>query len=137
MKLAIRILRVLVATLFLYAGVVKLGASERFTITVAQIALLPPAWVAPLAMVLPWAEMLTGVLMLIPRTARLGALAAAGLLAVFLTALTWAWTQGLAVDCGCFGEDATGNVRDQIPVALARDILLLPLTLLLAARRSY
>jgi hypothetical protein len=56
---------------------------------------------------------------------------------VFIAALTWAWTQGLAVDCGCFGaEDVMTSTRDQIPTALARDAVLLALTLLLAVRRA-
>ena len=138
MNLAIRLARLLLAAIFLYAGAVKLGISERFAITIAQFFILPLAWPGPFAASLPWIEMLAGILLLIPRTARVGAFAAAVLLVAFIGALGWAWSQGFTVDCGCFGstEDepatATGN---QIPYALARDVVLLALTLPVAAQR--
>lgn len=137
MKIVFLCLRLLVAGVFLYAAIVKLGASERLTITVAQIALLPEGWARPFAIALPWAEMTAAILLLVPRTARLGAIAAAALLFVFLAGLTWAYSQGLAVDCGCFGgEDSSVATSGQIVFAIARDAVLLAITLLLAARRS-
>jgi uncharacterized membrane protein YphA (DoxX/SURF4 family) len=136
MNLAIQLARMLIAAVFLYAGVVKLGTSERFAITIAQFFILPLAWVGLFAAALPWLEILVGLLLLVPRTARAGAWCAAALLIVFLAALTWAWSQGFVVDCGCFGdtedEPQPGN---QIPFAIARDVALIAVTLLLAARR--
>jgi uncharacterized membrane protein YphA (DoxX/SURF4 family) len=137
MKIFLLTLRLLVAGVFLYAAMAKFGTSERFTITVAQFGMVPFAWVAPFALALPWLEGLAGILLLIPRTVRIGAVLAAALLILFIAALTWAWTQGLAVDCGCFGyEDEKTSTREQIPVALVRDFVLLAITLRLAARRS-
>jgi len=138
MKFVLLSLRLLVAAVFLYAGWMKFSTpSERFTLTVAQMQMLPAAFVGIFALTLPWVEMLAGILLLIPRTTRIGALMAAALLALFLAALTWAWTRGLGVDCGCFGpEDAGTSTRGQIPVALVRDSVLLAVTLLLAARPS-
>ena len=137
MKIAIWLARGLIAAVFLYAGVLKLGASERFAITVAQFAILPEGWTRGAALALPAVETLVGVLLLVPRTARAGAWAAAALLAIFIAALAWAWSQGFTVDCGCFGgsedEPTPGNA---IPLALTRDAVLLAITLLLAARRT-
>jgi uncharacterized membrane protein YphA (DoxX/SURF4 family) len=136
MKIAIWLARVLVAGVFLYAGVLKLGASERFTITVAKFGLLPELWANAVAIALPWLETLTGILLLIPRTARIGAFAAAALLILFLAALAWAWSQGFTIDCGCFGVEDEQVPGNAIPLALARDVVLLAITLLLAARRA-
>ncbi len=137
MKLAVWTARGLLAALFLYAGVVKLGMSEQFAVTIAQFYLLPTAGVHLLAALLPWLEIFAAILLLIPRTARVGALVIAVLLAVFIAALTWAWSQGFTFGCGCLGttedEPVSGN---QIPHAIARDVALLALTLLLAARRT-
>jgi putative oxidoreductase len=127
--------RLLIAGLFLYAGVIKLGTSERFAITVAQFTLLPYEWINLFARTLPWVELATGILLLIPRTARLGAIAASALLLLFIGALAWAHSQGLVTDCGCFGEDAPAT-GSQIPMALARDLGLLAITLWLALKRS-
>ncbi len=135
MKIAVWLARILIAGVLLYAGVLKLGASERFTVTVAKFAVLPDAWLGAFVLALPAVEVLAGILLLIPRTAQTGACLAAGLLTVFIAALAWAWSQGFTVDCGCFGtedEPAPGNA---IPLALARDVVLLAITLLLAARR--
>jgi uncharacterized membrane protein YphA (DoxX/SURF4 family) len=135
--IALRILRVLVAALFLYAGVVKIGMSERFAITVAQFGFLPVEWVGVFAFALPWVETLTGVLMLLPWTSRWGAALASLLLATFIAALAWAWQQGLGVDCNCFGEDSSLAKPQDILHAIVRDAFLLVATLLLAARRRY
>jgi uncharacterized membrane protein YphA (DoxX/SURF4 family) len=133
MKIAIWIARLLLAAVFLYAGIAKLGASERFAITVAQFSILPPAWIAVFATALPFVEIAVGLALLTPWTARAGALGAAALFVLFLGALAWAWNQGITTDCGCFGEEPAG---DSIPLAIARDIALLAVTLLLALRRS-
>jgi uncharacterized membrane protein YphA (DoxX/SURF4 family) len=135
--IALRILRVFVAALFLYAGIVKIGMSERFAITVAQFGFLPMEWVGVFAFALPWVETLTGVLILLPWTARWGAALASLLLAAFIVALAWALQHGLAVDCNCFGEDSSTATTQDIVHALVRDALLLAATLLLALRRRY
>jgi uncharacterized membrane protein YphA (DoxX/SURF4 family) len=133
MKIAIWLARLLLAAVFLYAGFVKLGASERFAVTVAQFSILPPEWITGFAFALPWIEVAVGLALLTPWTARAGALAAAALLVVFLGALGWAWNQGVTTDCGCFGDTPTS---DSPALAMARDAALLAITLLLAWRRT-
>lgn len=135
MKIAIWTARILLAAVFFYAGVVKLGTSERFAITVADFSLLPPALIRTVAIGLPWLETFTAMLLLIPRTARLGAGIAALLLGTFLAALAWALNQGIVVDCGCFGEESQPST-DKMLAAIARDAALLVLTLGLARRRT-
>jgi uncharacterized membrane protein YphA (DoxX/SURF4 family) len=127
--------RLLIAGVFIYAGVVKLGTSEQFAITIAQIYILPENLIKAVVKGLPWTELLVGVLILIPRTARVGAVAASVLMVVFIGALAWAWSQGFTMGCGCFGEDDTA-AGSYIPLAIVRDVVLLAITLLLAARRS-
>ncbi|MDD5200674.1 MAG: DoxX family membrane protein [Terrimicrobiaceae bacterium] len=135
MKIAIWTARILLAAVFLYAGVFKLGISERFAVTVAHFSILPPAVANVFAFSLGWIETLTGLLLLIPRTSRLGAGLATLLLATFLAALAWSLSQGFVVDCGCFGEDPEPS-RDKMIFAIWRDAALLVLTLGLACRRT-
>lgn len=134
MTLAIHLSRILLAALFLYAGVVKAGASEGFARTIAEFTILPPDLLPVLAIALPWTEMICGILLLIPYTARLGAVLAAILFAIFITAIAWALSQGLIVDCGCFGEDVPPS-RERMVATLTRDVVLLVVTLGLALRR--
>jgi len=133
MKIAIWFARLLLAAVFLYAGFVKLGASERFAVTVAQFSILPPGWITVFSIGLPIFECVIGLALLTPWTARAGALAAAALLVMFLGAIGWAWSQGVTTDCGCFGDTPTG---DSPALAMARDAVLLAITLLLALRRT-
>jgi uncharacterized membrane protein YphA (DoxX/SURF4 family) len=136
MKIAIWAARIFLAALFLYAGVVKLGASERFTVTVANFSILPPDQAALVGMTLPWIEAGAALLLLIPRTARVGAGIIAVLLVTFIAALGWALHQGFLVDCGCFGDEPSISTPGKLVFAIARDAALLALTLGLAWRRS-
>ncbi len=121
------ILRLTLAGVFLYAGFVKMGPSERFAITVAQFTFVPPVLIGLLAASLGWIEIATGGLLLVSRTKRIGAALAAGLLLLFIAALAWALQQGLIVDCGCFGEDPSPS-RGKMLFALGRDVVLLGFT---------
>jgi uncharacterized membrane protein YphA (DoxX/SURF4 family) len=131
---AIWIARLVLAGLFLYAGVIKAGASEAFATTIAGFSVLPPGGVQLFAYLLPWIEMAAAILILIPRTSRLGADLISCLLATFILAILWALSQGLVVDCGCFGE-GTPTVEKMLETLL-RDILLLALSIGLARRRT-
>lgn len=134
MKIAIWTARVLLAAVFFYAGVHKLGTSERFAITVARFSLLPEAAGNVLALSLGWIEALAAILIVIPRTARVGAGVIAALLLAFIAALAWSLHQGMLIDCGCFGEDPEPS-GDKMIFALWRDVALLALTLGLAMRK--
>ena len=134
MKIAIWAARIFLAAVFFYAGVVKLGTSERFAITVADFSILPPALLRVVVPGLPWLETFAAVLLVIPRTARLGAGILAVLLVTFIAALAWALHQGIVVDCGCFGEESQPSA-DRMALAIGRDVALLALTLGLAWRR--
>jgi uncharacterized membrane protein YphA (DoxX/SURF4 family) len=124
MRIAIWAARILLAAIFFYAGVVKLGTSERFAITVADFSILPPALLHVVVPGLPWLEAFAAVLLVIPRTARLGAGIVAVLLVTFIAALAWALNQGIVVDCGCFGEESQPST-DQMVLAIWRDVALL------------
>jgi uncharacterized membrane protein YphA (DoxX/SURF4 family) len=125
--------RLLLAALLLTAGLIKAGASEGFAVTIAQFTILPPTAVSGLAIALPWAEIVTAILLLIPRTARLGAALAALLFATFIAAIAWALSQGLIVDCGCFGESEPS--LEKMITTLLRDVVLLLIALALVLPR--
>lgn len=134
MKIAIWSARLLLAAVFFYAGVIKLGTSERFAVTVAWLFLLPETAARLLASSLAGLEAIAAVLLLVPRTARIGAAIIALLLAIFIGTLAWCLHQGIVIDCGCFGEDPEPS-GDKMVLAIWRDAALLALTLGLAGRR--
>ena len=96
-------LRLVLAAIFLFAGVTKALDPIGFLTVVHDFDLLQDPWNAWLAMGLPWLEIITGVALLTPWLALGGSLSAAGMLMLFIGALVSAWARGMAIDCGCFG----------------------------------
>jgi uncharacterized membrane protein YphA (DoxX/SURF4 family) len=114
----------LLAGVFLYAGVVKAGASEEFLLALLPFTFLPVSMLAPVSVGLPWLEILAGVLILIPYTSRFGSWLAVGLLSAFMVVLVWALSQGIVVACSCFGKDEDPSVFKML-TAILRDLALM------------
>ena len=99
------------AGIFIYAAIDKIRDPLQFADSVAAFGILPAVFVSLLALALPPFEIACGLLMLAPRTRRIGALAITLLSAVFFTALASALLRGLTLDCGCFGAGAPSRPR--------------------------
>ena len=53
-------------------------------------------------------------------------------LAAFVFGIAWAWSQGLQIDCGCFGDGGYNpDAASQYPWEIARDVVLAALSLFL------
>lgn len=118
-----RAIRLVLAGIFLYAGVVKAGASEQFAVALAPFTFLSDGAAGTLARLLPWIEVAAGFLLLLPRVHRLGSLLVLLLCAAFVTALTWALANGIVVSCGCFGGDEPPSAAAMLG-AIVRDLVL-------------
>ena len=100
--------RVVLAAVFIYAGVAKALDPAAFADSIDGYRLLPDPVGAALALYLPWLEIAGGLGVLWPR-ARLGALSLLFLLClVFGIAIASAWVRDLNIGCGCFGGGAIG-----------------------------
>ena len=126
--------RLLLAGVWAWAGVAKLGDPDAAVRAVRAYDILPEAFVKPFAWGLPFVELALAVLLLLGIATRPAAWASAVLLLVFIGATASVWARGLQIDCGCFGgggqssADATSYLRD-----IGRDGLLLCVALLVAA----
>lgn len=98
------ILRILIALIFLVAGVLKLRDPLAFSDGIAAFQIFPAWIINPMAMILPYFEILTGLGVLSRRTRSAAALAACGLSACFVVLYASALARGLDVTCGCFGK---------------------------------
>ena len=116
-------LRILLAGVFLYAGIEKLGSPQLFADSIATFRLLPDVLINPLALGLPFFEITIGGLLFSGRWFRVAALGAVAMTAVFIIAFASASVRGISVDCGCFGSNHAKS-REQIFIALERDVLL-------------
>ncbi|HEY5780050.1 MAG TPA: MauE/DoxX family redox-associated membrane protein [Terrimicrobiaceae bacterium] len=128
MKQTAFLIRLGLAGVFLYSGLVKASASAQFAIALTPFTLIPQTWLGPLSILLPLLEIACGALILAPRTKRIGAGLIFGLCLVFVTVLGWALANGIIVSCSCFGQDEQPSAA-KMTLAIVRDVLLAGLAL--------
>ena len=97
------VLRVALGFVFLAAGGLKVGHAEDFASEIAGFQLLPHALIAPLALLLPFLELMIGVYLVLGLFTRFAAWFAAFEMAVFAAAIASAVIRGISTSCGCFG----------------------------------
>lgn len=120
-------LRLALAGMWLYASADKLMRPAEFALMVKGYQLLPEALVNPVAIWLPWLELLLGVC-LYTGLWRDGALGlSALLLAAFWGVLMFNWARGVDAGCGCF--NSTPGEAAPMLWYVARDSFLLALGL--------
>jgi uncharacterized membrane protein YphA (DoxX/SURF4 family) len=100
-------LRLLVGGVFLVAGVLKVFDPAHFAADIDHFRLLPYFAVAPLALYLPWLEIICGLAVFVSASRRSALLLLLALTVVFIAAITSAWMRGLDIRCGCFGAAST------------------------------
>jgi uncharacterized membrane protein YphA (DoxX/SURF4 family) len=122
------IVRMALGTVFIYASWGKILHPGQFAQAVANYQILPAALVNPVALILPWLEMVCGIGLLIGLIARGSALIVAGLMMIFIVALGYSLIRGLDIQCGCFSL----KVQNSAPLYLdmLRDLALLAMALI-------
>lgn len=95
-------LRLVLGGVFIYASVYKVAEPQEFARSIYNYRMLPEATINLMAIVMPWLELLCGVLIIIGGFVR-GSAALIGLmLLVFIIAISSALARGLDISCGCF-----------------------------------
>ena len=98
-----RVVRMALAALFIYGGVVKLFDPKAFARTISGYDLVPEMLLPVVAVGLPIVETVTGIGLLLDIRGSLAVIA--GLLGMFICVLGYGISLNLDVDCGCFGAD--------------------------------
>ncbi len=120
--------RLVLAAVFIYAGVIKAHDVVGFAGQIANYQILPYAWNYLVAATLPYLELLCGFLLLINQRIRPALLVLCVLNVVFIAALASALVRGLDIDCGCFKP---GSETPTTPLmAILRDLLFLLMILI-------
>ena len=135
MKTTVLALRVLLASIFLYSGLIKASSSGQFAIALAPFTFLPETWIRPLSILLPLCEIVGGLLILVSPTKQLGAGVIFVLCILFATVLGWALANGIIVSCSCFGQDDEPSAM-KMALALGRDLFLAGLALVIILEKS-
>jgi putative oxidoreductase len=114
--------RIILATIFLYTGYIKIQEPLQFAVAISGYQLVPEQLVWPIARYFPWLEIALGVFLLIGWKIRYVAGASAALRLFFTVILSITYVRGIEANCGCF------SFNDRIsPKTIARDsIILIP-----------
>jgi len=138
------VLRWLLGALMLWAAVSKLAQPTDFLGSIYAYELpLPRSWLQLVAVVLPWLELLCGLLLIANVWSETALAAIIALLAIFVLATGQAWSRGLEISCGCFnlkifGADGSAKLVKLIEsagFAFFRNLVLVCVAWLLLRRR--
>ena len=114
--------RLYLAAVFLLACWHKILAPESFAVDIATYQILPLALVNLMAIVLPWVELVAGVMLVLAWRTRAAALLVAGMLVMFTVAIVLALAEGLDLSCGCFASQAAAGDDPISGRTVARDL---------------
>jgi uncharacterized membrane protein YphA (DoxX/SURF4 family) len=106
----VRLARLVIGVLFVAAALAKIGDIGAFATQVHNYRLVPVWSENPIAIALPWIELLAGLALVLGVRARAGAVLLLALMIVFTFAVGSAWARGLDFECGCFGKASAGAV---------------------------
>ena len=118
--------RLLLAAVFAFAAAAKLRDRRGARQAITSFG-VPSAAAGPVAVALPFVELTTALLLVVPRTATAGILAAAMLLAIFTLAVVTNLLRGRRPECHCFGQIASGPIGW---TTVGRNVVLLIIALL-------
>jgi len=121
------LLRLALGAVLFYAGFLKLRGGYAFAEAIANFRMLPAQANQLLAVVLPWVEVSTGLLLVFGVWVRAAGVLATLLFLAFLVGIGTALGRGLDIECGCFG---TGDAARVGFTALAFDLAWLVTALL-------
>ena len=108
MTAVVLVLRIAVGIVFIWAGGAKIGHADVFAAQIAAFGIVPHVLVAPMALLLPFFEILLGGYLIVGLLTRAAAIVAVVQLTIFAVAIGSAVMRGLSLSCGCFGpRDAT------------------------------
>jgi putative oxidoreductase len=105
-------LRWLLGLVLVWAALGKLADLQAFHVMLAAYRLpLPASWLRGVAMVLPWMELLCGMLLIAGMRMRAALTWSLVMFAVFAVCTGQAWVRGLKIACGCLDLRLVGVER--------------------------
>ena len=111
--------RLVLGAVLLAAGLLKYQHLDKSQMAVRAYEMLPIAVANFIGIVLPFAEIGLGILIILGAGTRISAALGTLLMLVFVIGISQAWARGLSIDCGCFGgggqvEPGTANYLSEL-----------------------
>jgi len=120
-KWLILAIRLILGETFIWASIDKIANPGGFALSIYNYRMLPHETINLMAIVMPWLELVTGILIIAGIFMRGSAFWIGLMLLVFIVALSSALARGLDIDCGCFSVEGGHGVDTGL---LIRDILM-------------
>ncbi|CAN2195049.1 Methylamine utilisation protein, MauE [Candidatus Nanopelagicaceae bacterium] len=95
--------RLILGGVLLAAGYLKYDALDKSQMAVRAYEMLPIPVANLIGIILPFAEILMGLLLILGAGTRAMGILGALLMLIFVIGISQAWARGLSIDCGCFG----------------------------------
>ncbi|RJO66234.1 MAG: DoxX family membrane protein [Myxococcales bacterium] len=125
-------MRLYLGGVFILACWHKILDPASFALDVATYQILPLSLINLMAIVLPWLELIAGLMLIAGSRARAAALLIAGMMAMFVAAISIALSKDLVMSCGCFASQ--GMEEDPISwLTVVRDLVWLLMALYVVA----
>jgi uncharacterized membrane protein YphA (DoxX/SURF4 family) len=121
------LLRLYLAGVFIYASLHKINFPAEFADNIAGYLIVPYWLINPLAVFMPWLELVSGLFLLAGVRVRAASLIIGAMLVMFTLAVTVAMVQDTPIGCGCFqsvGEAISWwtVLRDLVWLAMAAHV---------------
>ncbi|OGC89561.1 MAG: hypothetical protein A2W25_14450 [candidate division Zixibacteria bacterium RBG_16_53_22] len=115
--------RLVLGIVFIYASYDKALNPLAFAQIIHNYRIMPPSLINISAIILPWIELLAGVLIIVGLRVRGANLILGGLLVFYIALLSVTAIRGININCGCFSTSA--SVRTNLVVDTIRDVVFL------------
>lgn len=102
-------IRIYLGVVFIVACLYKIADPHEFALSIATYGILPVELVNPMAILLPWIELVCGATLIIGLWTKASALSISGMMLMFITALLIALSKHLQMSCGCFASAEAGD----------------------------
>jgi uncharacterized membrane protein YphA (DoxX/SURF4 family) len=131
------ILRWILGAIFIYAGIHKIADPAAFSEAIYNYRLFPDILINPLAIWLPWLELLAGLSLIIGIWTKGGALILSALSFAFAVLVGTALFRGLDISCGCFSLNESGERIQWIYIAQDFGLFLMGIQILWFDQGAY
>jgi uncharacterized membrane protein YphA (DoxX/SURF4 family) len=123
--LTIRV-QIALGVIFVVAALPKIVDPPSFAHMIYNYKLIPWALINPMALVMPWIELLCGLALILGIWKGTARAIIAALLLTFIIAISINLLRGNAIDCGCFDVSAAGKTTEErladMRLVILRDI---------------
>ena len=115
--------RIVLGAIFVYASFDKMANPDAFLKIIHNYRLLPVQLENPIAIFMPWMELITGLMLIVGKWEKASLLLYSIIMVIFVIALSQALMRGLDISCGCFSVNT--STTSEVWLRIILDIITL------------